>query len=174
MKKVIFFISLKNFRDEEYFVPKEIFEKNRFKIETASINKGTALGSEGGDAVISLSLNDVNVKDFDCFVFVGGEGALDCLDNDKSYEIIKRARAKDKVIGAICIAPVILANAGILKGVKATVWSSSMEKRPIKALKENKAIYEDKNVVIDGKIITARGPRFSKEFAEEIVKVLAN
>ncbi len=174
MKKIIFFIAQKNFRDEEYFIPKNIFEKNQFRTETASISRGMAIGSEGGDAVISLSLDDVNVDDFDAFVFVGGGGALIYLDNEKVYSIIKEARTKKKVIGAICIAPVILAKAGILEGVRATVWSSSMEKRPIKALKENKAIYVDEGVVVDKSIITAKGPSFSNDFAKKIIDILVN
>jgi len=72
----------------------------------------------------------------------------------------------------LCILPVILAKAGVLKGKKATVWSSLMDRVPVRILEENDAIYQEKSVVVDGKIITANGPAAAEEFAKAIVEVL--
>ncbi|PIP23942.1 MAG: hypothetical protein COX90_02420 [Candidatus Nealsonbacteria bacterium CG_4_10_14_0_2_um_filter_38_17] len=73
----------------------------------------------------------------------------------------------------ICIAPAILAKAGVLQGKNATVWSSAMDKSAVKILKDNEAVFEDKPVVAHGKIITASGPAAAEEFGQVIVKVLA-
>ena len=72
-------------------------------------------------------------------------------------------------MAAICIAPVILAKAGVLRGRKATVWSSLMNKSGAKELKEAGCNVEEKRVVIDGEIVTADGPAVVKEFAEAII-----
>jgi protease I len=65
-----------------------------------------------------------------------------------------------------------LAKAGVLKGKKATVWSSSLDRGPVKILKENGVIYEDKDVVQDGKIITANGPGAAEEFGQKLAEAL--
>lgn len=77
-------------------------------------------------------------------------------------------------MGAICIAPAILAKAGVLKGKKATVWSSLMDKSAVKILEKSGADYLPDSVVADGKVITATGPLAAKEFAEKIIQTASN
>ena len=171
-KKILMIIAFRDFRDEEYFLPKEIFEKEGFIVKTASTKKGTALGADGGEVEVDFSLDEVDVSQFDAILFVGGPGALKYLDNEKSYQIAKETLNQGKILGAICIAPVILAKAKVLEGKKATVWSSPLDKTGIKILKENGAEYLAQDVVQDGKIITANGPQSAKKFAEKILKNL--
>ena len=172
VKKILMIIAFRDFRDEEYFLPKEIFEKEGFIVKTASTKKGTALGADGGEAEVDFSLDEVDVSQFDAVLFVGGPGALKYLDNEKSYQIAKETLNQEKILGAICIAPVILAKAKVLEGKKATVWSSPLDKTGIKILKENGAEYLAQDVVQDGKIITANGPQSAKKFAKKILENL--
>jgi len=173
-KKVVMVIAFRDFRDVEYFQPKEILEKAGAQVITASNKKGSAIGADGGDTEVQLLVSEVNPEEFDAILFIGGPGALDALDNEDSYKLLREASEKRKLIGAICISPVILAKAGILKGKKATVWSAPFDKSSQKTLEENGAIYEGKSVVIDGKIVTANGPQSAKEFGETIARILAN
>ena len=171
-KKIAMIIAFRDFRDAEYFIPKEILEKTGAKIITVSTKMGTAIGADGGDTKVNLLTSEVHITDFDGIVFVGGPGCLKYLDNETSYKIARETIEQNKVLGSICISPVILAKAGVLKGKRATVWSSPLDRGPVKILKENGAIYEDKPVVVDGKIITANGPDAAEEFAKIIVEVL--
>jgi len=171
-KKVAMIIAFRDFRDAEYFVPKEILEKAGAKITTASTKLGTAIGADGGDTEVDLLIENLNVADFDAIVFIGGPGALDYLDNENSYKVVRETITQNKILGSICISPVILAKAGVLSGKRATVWSSPMDRGPVKILKENGAIYEDKDVVQDGKIITANGPGAAEEFGQKLVEAL--
>ncbi len=171
-KKAAMVIAFQDFQDEEYFAPKEILEKAGVKIKTVSNKLGQAIGATDGDTQVDLLLEDFNPADFDAIVFVGGSGCLTNLDNEKSYKIARETVSQNKVLGSICISPVILAKAGVLQGKKATVWSSPLDKFPIKILKENGAIYEAKSVVQDGKIITANGPAVAKEFGQVLLEVL--
>lgn len=164
-------IAFENFRDEEYFVPKQIFEQSGFEVVTVSNKAGIARGADGGEVEVSL-LSEL--KDYDALVFVGGSGCLANLDNSVSYQKIQEAVAEGKLLAAICISPVVLANAGVLSGKKATVWTSSMDKGPANILKEKGALYEKKDVVVDGGIITAVGPQAAESFGREIVKYLKN
>ncbi len=174
MTKVAIIIAFKNFRDEEYFIPKDIFEENGFEVKTISTEIGIAIGGDGGETEIDLRLADLNIDEFDALVFPGGPGAYAFIEDESVWQIIGQARNKGKLLAAICIAPAILAKAGILQNKKATIWSSIMDKKTIKILRENGAEYLDKAVVQDGKIITANGPTSAQEFAETIVQALGN
>ena len=171
-KKIAMVVAFQDFRDEEYFVPKEILEEAGAEVKTASNQMGRALGADGGEVEIDLLVEDLNPADFDAVVFIGGPGCLENLDNENSYRVAKDTVSQNKVLASICISPIILAKAGVLKGKKATVWSSPMDRGPVKILEENGAIYQDELVVADGKIITGNGPGAAKEFGEAIVKVL--
>ncbi len=171
MKKVLILIAPQDFKDEEYFVPKQILEKKGFFVKTVSTKKGTAHGIDGGEVKIDLLIEEVN--DFDSLIIVGGPGCLKFLDNKQVQTLVKESFEKEKLIAAICIAPVILAKAGILKEREATVWSSSLDKSGINALKENGAIYEKEFAVVqDDNIITASGPFAAKEFTRVIIENL--
>ncbi len=171
-KKILFVIAFKDFRDEEFFEPKEILEKAGFQIDVASTEKGTAVGVNGGEAEVNFAVEEVNVDDYQAIVFVGGPGASRNIENQRFHHLAREAMAKNKILGAICIAPLILARAGVLENRKATVWTSALDRRPIQQLKDGEATYENKPVVVDGNIITANGPQSAKEFGKTILKLL--
>jgi len=171
IKRVGFIIAFRGFKDEEYLKPKSILESGGVEIETFSNKKGVAIGAEG-EGVMVKGLDNLDVSDFHAIVFVGGPGALDNLDNEKSYTIAKETLAQNKILAAICISPIILAKAGILENKRATVWTSSLNKKPRQILKGNDAIFIDKDVVVDGNIITANGPSAAKNFGQKILDSL--
>ena len=173
-KKVAMIIAFKDFRDEEYFVPKEILEKAGAEIKTVSNKMGTAIGADGGDVKVDLLVSEIDPAEFVAVVFIGGSGCLENLDNESSYRVAQETVSQNRVLASICLSPVILAKAGVLEGKKATVWSSVMDRSPIKILQNNGAIYEDKRVVVEGKIITGNGPEAAEEFGQAIVEVLTS
>ncbi|MDO8504010.1 MAG: DJ-1/PfpI family protein [bacterium] len=171
-KSIVMLIAFKDFRDEEYFVTRQIFKAAGANIFIASSKPGIARGADGGEAPVNLLVKDINVSDFDAVVFIGGPGALQDLDNEDSYRVARDTISQGKLLAAICVSPAILAKAGVLKGKKATVWSSEMDKSAIKILEDNGAIYQNKPVVADGNIITGNGPAASEEFAMKIIEFL--
>ena len=171
-KKIAFIIAFRDFRDEEYFITEQVLKNAGAVITTASSDTGKAVGMFGGEANASLLIEDLNISDYDALVFIGGSGAVKYINDEKCHQLAQKIIEENKVLGAICIAPAILAEAGTLEGKKATVWSSSMDKSVVKILKENGAIYKDEAVVIDGKIVTANGPIAAKQFAQAIIEKL--
>jgi protease I len=171
-KKIVMVVSHRDFRDEEYFVPKGILEEAGAEIKTASDRMGNAIGTEGGEVAIDFLVSEINPADVNAVVFVGGPGCLPNLDNEDSYKLVQETIAQNKVLAAICISPVILAKAGVLNGKKATVWSSSLDKSAINILKESGANYQPAAVVVDGKIITANGPAAAADFSRAIIESL--
>ncbi len=166
-KKILMVVSPIDFRDAEYFEPKKVLEASGAEIKTASIQGGIAKGTDGGEARIDLTISDVNISDFDAVVFVGGPGMAQIVADDSLQMLAKKFYVAGKLTTAICVAPSILARAGILEGKQATSFDSVKED-----LKNGKANYTGNKVEIDGKIITANGPEAAKEFGEKIVEAL--
>ena len=122
MAKVLLIVAPVDFRDEEAFEPKRALEERGVEVVVASRGTKVAKGKLGGELKVDVELNDVQVDEYDAVVFAGGPGARTYFDYQKARELAKQAVEKGKVLAAICIAPQILARAGLLKGKRATVW----------------------------------------------------
>jgi len=166
-KKILMIIAHQNFRDEELLIPKKLFENEGYEVIIASTSLEPAKGMLGAVVIPKILIDQVKVEDYDAIVFVGGVGAQEYFDNPVAHKIAKEAVSKDKILAAICLAPRILAEAGVLKGKKATVWVSEG-----KVLEEKGAHYTGKLVEVDGKIITGSGPQAAEEFTKNILKLL--
>jgi len=162
-------IAYQDFRDEELFIPKSIFQSEGADVKIVS--KGKAIGSYGGVIDVDITLEELKASDFDAVIFIGGSGAHKYIEDERCWQIAQETISEDKVLGAICVAPAVLARSGVLKGRKATVWQSPLDKSAVKILKEEGADYQKGPVVVDGKIVTANGPGAARKFAETIIKV---
>jgi protease I len=171
-KKIAMIIAHEGFRDEEFEKPYEIFTDAGAKVEIVSTDLSEAKGMLGKTVKPTMLIDDLNVDNFDAIIFVGGIGSQQYFDNEKALNIAKEAYEKNKIIAAICIAPIILANAGILDGKKVTVWDSGNGEF-ISKIESKGANYLSQNVVREDNIITANGPHAAKEFGEEIARVLS-
>jgi len=167
-KKVLMAVAPDNFRDEELFHTQEELEKAGAEITIASSRTGAIRGSQGGTAEAKILLKDVSPRDYDAVVFVGGSGASVYFGDAAAHSLAREMYSAGKVVGAICIAPVILANAGLLEGKNAACFSG--EKNSIEAKGAN---YTGQGVTIDGKIITADGPGSARQFGKKIAELLS-
>lgn len=168
MKPILIVISPKNFRDEELFETKDEIEKAGYKTIIASTIKGTCYGSKGGYATSEITLENVETKNYDGVVYIGGEGSRLFFENETALRIVKEMNSQEKIVGAICIAPVIIAKAGILKNKKVTVFNSEID-----TIKKLGAIYTGTNVCSDEYIVTGNGPAVSRQFAKAIAEQLS-
>ena len=166
-KKVLFVVAQTNFRDEEYFDPKNILEQAGILTTTASISKGEATSVFGKTIPAEISISDLNPDDYSAVIFVGGAGSKVYFENPTAHKIAQEMLNSGKIVAAICIAPTTIAKAGILKGKKATSFPSAKND-----LIASGAIFTGKSVEKDGNIITADGPDSAKEFGKEILKAL--
>lgn len=167
--RVLIIIAPSDFRDEELLVPRRFFERNGIKVDVASVTKEKIRGMLGAVATPDLTLDDVDVGNYDAVIFSGGSG----IDKNRFYEnakclnIAKGALMRGKIVAAICLASKILANAGILKNRKATCYISAKD-----YLIEKGANYKGEHIVQDINIITADGPDAAQGFAEKILNYL--
>ncbi len=155
----------------EYNEPKNILEAAGVQVITASSKVGRVFSAHTNEEVqAELMLENVNVDDFDGIFFIGGPGALEHLDNEKSYRVLKSASEKSKFYGSICISTRILAHAGVLIGKKATGWNGDGELGEI--IQRAQGFYVDAPVVVDGNLITAVGPSAAPAWGAAILEKL--
>lgn len=166
-KRIVMIIAIDNFRDEELFVPLEIFKSSGFQVDVASTDLKQAHGVKGAILKPDMLYSDIDVNDYQAVVFVGGAGSACYFNDSLAHRIVKEAVDNNKVLGAICISPATLAYAGVLEGKKATVFGSEKN-----TLISKGAEFIDTDVVQDGLLVTASGPAAAEKFGRTIVTLL--
>jgi len=136
MFKVLLLIASKGYQPLEYGESKRILEEAGHQVITISNKMGTAQAAyDGSSTSVDLILDDVNIESGDALFLVGGHGALEHLDNEKTYNLLQAWQKSGKPYGAICISPRILAKAGVLKikklqvGMKIISWLRFLKKQ---------------------------------------------
>jgi protease I len=141
-----------------------------FEVELASTEAGTCMGKFGGSEEAAVALRDVQVDDYDRIAFIGGPGAADFMKDEDALRIAREVALSGKPFGAICIAPTILAAAGVLQGKKATVWDDGKGTQ-IREIERSGAIFVNEPVVVDGVLVTGNGPAAAEEFGRVLGQI---
>jgi protease I len=155
------------FRDEEYAHPKEVLVSRGATVTTASTRVGECRGKLGMTATADIAIAEADAGRFDAVVFVGGGGAEVFFDDGAAHDLARDAAAMGRVLGAICIAPSVLARAGLLAGVRATAFPSRKDD-----LIAHGAQWTGAPVEVDGRVVTANGPEAARAFGEAIADLL--
>jgi len=166
-KRAVLIIASKNFRDEEFFETKFVLGDAGVEAVTASTRKGAIKGMLGGIADATILVNDIVVDDYDAIIFIGGSGATEYFNKGVALDIVREAADKGKILAAICIAPSVLANAGVLNGVRVTGFPSEQAR-----LRRAGAIYTGAPVERDGLIITGIGPEAARLFGGAVADAI--
>ena len=169
-KRVLLVIASKGFQKEEYFGIKYGLEEHGAIVSTTSNKTGIATSKDGTPIKIHVAVGDINVNEFDGLFLIGGKGALQCLDNELTYKLVQQADELEKIYGAICASPRILAKSGVLKGKTSTGWNGDGELPKI--LEEHDATWQDSSVTVDGNIVTGRDPYSVPMFVSKAVTLL--
>ena len=165
--KALMIIAHEGFRDEEYIEPKKTLEESGIEVTVASWVTGIATGKLGLHVTVDITLKDVDTTKYDAIIYVGGPGCKQYWNDLTAHRIAQEAVTYNKVLAAICSAPVILARAGLLKKKRATCYSGDASE-----LKQEGVKYTGTPVEQDGLIITADGPGSARLFGSRIVQVL--
>jgi protease I len=166
-KRAVFIVAERNFNDRELFETMRILNAAGIQVVIASTRLGVIRGMVGGIAEAGVLLSQLRLDDFNAVVFIGGDGAREYFNNPDALNIARQAVAQGKVLAAISTAPIILANAGVLRNVRATSYITERA-----ALQQAGAIYTGNHVERDGLIITSIGPVAVVQFASAIAEAL--
>ncbi len=167
-KSVLIVIAPNDFRDEEFKEPYDLLTKSGVTVTVASTDTTPVKGMLGMVVKPDMTLEQVNPDSFDILIVVGGTGCQMLWDNATLHRIVQNFNDEKKTIAAICIAPVVLGRAGILHGLKATVYPTVKDD-----LGKCGASYTGSDVEVCGNIITCSGPKAAKDFAHTILNTLS-
>ena len=168
--KALLIIAKTGFQDHELQGTRTALLDHGFDVLLASTSIGACTGKYGSMEQVTIALKDVDVVDYDRIAFIGGPGAGSLVENMDALRIARETVQAKKPLGAICIAPLILAKAGVLQGKRATVWDDG-EGTQKRILASAGAEVVDQSVVVDGLIVTANGPTASGEFGRIIAQL---
>jgi 4-methyl-5(b-hydroxyethyl)-thiazole monophosphate biosynthesis len=167
MKKI--FIHLANgFEEVETITPVDVLRRAGCEVTMVSVTGNREVTSARGVAVKADRLfEDVDYAQADVILFPGGQPGSDNLTKHEGLKkIIVDFHLQGKMIAAICAAPMVLANAGILQGKRVTCF-------PGTEAKLKGAICTGKAVEIDGNIITGKAAgaamKFSLALTEQLI-----
>jgi protease I len=165
--KIVFILAHNNFCDEEYHKSRAIFESYGIKCKVASSELSAAVGMEGSFVEPDFQMSKINVNDYNAICLIGGVGCTEYWHNKLVHNIVSEANKDGLLLCAICLAPVILANAGLLNGIRATAYPSAAS-----YIERKGANYSNKSVEIEKNIITANGPEAAEVFAQKVCNIL--
>lgn len=168
MKKAVLVIARRGFQDVELAGTRDELVAAGFDVTLASTAAGPCTGKFGSTEQATVAIADTHPQDYDRLAYIGGPGAAELADSEDAKDLAWAFVDAKKPVGAICIAPTILAKAGILHGLPATVWDDGQGTQAA-LLRESGARYTGEPVTITGRIVTANGPdaahAFGKAFA---------
>ncbi|MDA8382060.1 MAG: type 1 glutamine amidotransferase [Betaproteobacteria bacterium] len=159
------FLSADHFEDTELLVPYYRLKEAGVDVDIASMRPGKLTGKHGYEVEASKSFDEVKAEEYGLLVLPGG-GAPAAVRKEPAALAIARAFFADgKPVAAICHGPQILISADLIKGRHATCYSSVSSE-----LKDAGAVYEDREVVVDGNLVSARSPADLPAFLREMMK----
>lgn len=155
------------FEEVEALTVVDILRRANIDIKMVSINNDLKVtGAHNIQVITDCLFKDVDYEKVDMLILPGGmPGTNNLKENEELKELLLKFAKQDKYIAAICAAPIILGEIGIVKGKKVTCYPGFE-----KYLKDS--IIENKNIVKDSNIVTAKGLGVADDFALELVNIL--
>lgn len=144
----------------------DVLRRAELNVTTAAVGPNPVTGSHGISITADTLFSRCSADDFNCIVLPGGmPGSEHLRESGEVISMIRRINEQDGYIAALCAAPIVLGEAGLLEGRK-TACYPGFEKHL------GNADYTDAPVAVDGKIITGRGPGCAIPFALKLVEIL--
>jgi 4-methyl-5(b-hydroxyethyl)-thiazole monophosphate biosynthesis len=158
------------FEEIETVTVVDILRRAGIAVTIAGVEDGTppaaVEGRTGIKLVPDVEIDDVDATHFDMIVLPGGlKGAQTLAKDQRVARLLPRFQEGDRYIAAICAAPTVLAAHGMIAGRRLTSHPSVKEQL-------TGAVYDEGRVVIDGRLVTSRGPGTAMEFAMALVQIL--
>jgi len=170
--KKVMILATNGFEQSELEVPRDRLKQAGAEVEIVSLQGGEIKGWDmkdwGRPVAVDKSIDQVTVDDYDALVLPGGQINPDLLRVDRrAVEFVRDFDSTGKTLAAVCHAPWVLIEAGVIKGRRVTSYKSI-----VTDVKNAGGLYEDKAPVIDGNLITARNPDDLEVFSKAIIGAL--
>ncbi len=163
----VLIISAENFEDMELFVPFYRLKEEGIEVDISSMNKGRIKGKHGYEIEVEKTFKEVDPEKYDILVLPGGKAPETIRKDPAAVKIARSFFEGNKPVFAICHGPQLLITAGLLKRRHATCHKSVAPE-----MKEAGALYEDREVVVDGNLVTSRQPSDLPAFMREMMRAI--
>jgi len=160
------------FEDMELFFPYFRLLEEGLEVDIAAPNKGHIQGEHGYELEVEKTFEDIHPDDYDLLLIPGGspDGAPAVVKkNPRAQAIARSFFNSNKPVSSICHSPWLLASAGLVKGRHLT---SYLHDGVPEDIKKAGGIYEDKDVVVDGNLVTSRYPGDLPAFMRETMRMV--
>ena len=155
------------FEEIEAVAPVDLLRRAEIEVITASLNENRhATGRSGITAHADTALSGVQGRLFDLLFLPGGAGVKNLRADPRVREVVLQHHAAGHWLAAICAAPTVLNDCGLLKGKRYTAHFSVATELP--------EILSNERVVTDGKLTTSRGAGTALEFGLHLVALLTS
>lgn len=147
----------------------DLLRRAGIDVTTAGLDDRPVHASRGMVLVPDTTLDEALQHSYDIIVLPGGLPGADHLRNDaRIIDLLREMASNGKYTAAICAAPRVLAQAGLLDGKRATSFPGALDGASVPGLE-----YLEQPVVTDGRVITSRGPGTALDFALELIERLS-
>ncbi len=147
----------------------DLLRRAGIEVVTAGLADGPVTASRGTRLLPDATIEAVLSRDFDMIVLPGGLPGADHLDRDpRIHSLLERMARQGRYTAAICAAPKVLAHAGLLGGRRATSYPGVLDRMGLGDVQ-----LSGEAVVVDGRVITSRGPGTAMDFALTLIEALA-
>jgi protease I len=167
-KTAVLVIPAKQVQDTELTLTKAALEKAGVKVTVAAPSVAAVSGMLGGSFTPDIAIASIDPSKYELIACIGGMGVFDIWADPVLLEKVQEFNNKGKFVTAICAAAGVLANAGVVSGIKATCYPDDSV---ISLLKGKGAVYTGDIVTVSGRIVTGNGPDASAPFGQALAKL---
>lgn len=155
------------FEEIEALAPVDLLRRAGVEVTTVGLNGKIVCGSHRIGVQADITIEELDISDAEMIVLPGGLGGVASIRGcQKALEAVKAVAAAGKYVAAICAGPTVLADLGLLTGVKATCYPGQIPNMKDALVVENAAC------VTDGRIITGTSAGTAVPFALALIEAL--
>lgn len=168
MSKIAFVLA-DDFEDSEFGTPQAALVEAGHEVDVIGIDTGVVTGKHGTEVSITTAVTDAEPADYAALVIPGGFSPDHLRTNDDIVTFVRRLAERDVPVAAVCHAPSLLIEAGLVAGRTMTSWPSIRTD-----LVNAGATVVDEEVVVDGRFISSRRPDDLPAFSAAIIEQLGS
>ncbi|MBN1864701.1 MAG: DJ-1/PfpI family protein [Victivallales bacterium] len=170
MRKTVAIVLADGYEEIEVVVPADVLRRLGHEVLLVALDDSPPAGAHGIAVGTDCALDALDAASLDALVLPGGmPGAENLRNSQKLVSLVREMHGAGKIVSAICAAPIVLAEAGIMTGKVCTGYPMALVKNAL-----SDASYTGNNAEVDGNIVTGKGPGAAFDFTVKVAEALGD